>query len=110
MAGTSPMSMMTAGIIFFSSIVTGVIVGVVGGSLIDILEYEFNALGWFNVPAEWDTSAGYEMIRNIFFMMPYIIPLLGLFVILATGYQRYGRDKKEQEEDPTLYYVEGGRL
>lgn len=109
MAGTTPMSMMTAGIIFFESIVIGVVVGVVGGSLVDILEYEFNVLGWFNIPAEWDTSAGYEMIRNIFFVLPYLIPLLGLFILLVTTYQRYGRDKKE-EEDSTLYYVDSGRL
>lgn len=109
MAGTSPMSIMTAGILFFTSCIIGIVLGVVGGSLIDILEYEFNVLGWFALPEEWDTTSGYMMVRNIFYVIPYIIPLLGLFILLVTVYQRYGRDKKD-EEDPTLYYVEGGRL
>lgn len=109
MAGTSPMSMMTAGIIFFMSCIIGVVVGVIGGSLIDILEYQFNSMGWFALSADWDTTSGYMMVRNIFYVIPYIIPLLGLFILLSTVYQRYGKDKKE-EDDSTLYYVEGGRL
>lgn len=109
MAGTTPGAMLSAGIIFFMSCIIAVVVGVVGGSLIDILEYQFNILGWFALPEEWDTTSGYMMVRNIFFVIPYIIPIIGLFIAFSTVYQRYGRDKNE-EEDSTLYYVEGGRL
>jgi C4-dicarboxylate transporter len=105
MAGTSPLTMMQTMIIFFTSCAMGVGIAAVGGSILDILENLFFSLGWFDLPSQWDSTSGYRMIVNTFYAMTYIIPLIGLFILIVSYIQRHTTDDDEDE-----YTVRGGRL
>lgn len=105
MAGTSPFTMFQAIIIFFTSCALAVGIAVVGGSIIDILENMFFGLGWFDLPTEWDSTNGYRMLVNMFYAMEYIIPMIGLFILIVTYIQRHTTDDDEDE-----YTVRGGRI
>lgn len=109
MAGTSPESMLSAVIIFFMTSFMGVIIGVFGGSIIDIIDYQFRSMGWFQYPA-WGEYAGYDFAINLFYSFSYILPLLGLFVLFTTVYHRYGRDRRHPEDDDEIYLVDSGRI
>ena len=104
---TSPMKMQTAVFIFFFACITALWVAVVGGSILDIVEYQFVQSGVFDVSPEWNVyGTVYTGLVNFFYFCPYVIALLGLFVLLYTIYQRYFRD---DDEDDYMYY-NGGRL
>ena len=104
---TSPMKMQTAIFIFFMACITALWVAVIGGSVLDLIEYQFQLAGFFDVSAEWNVySTAYTVLVNLFYFGPYIIALLGLFVLLYTIYQRYFRD--DDEDDYIMY--NGGRL
>ena len=109
MAGTSPSSMLSAVIIFFSSTLSGVIIGVFGGPIVDILDSTFRNMGWFQYPA-WGDYAGYDFAINLFYSFAYILPLLGLYVLFSTIYHRYGRDRSQPEDDEEIYLIDSGRL
>lgn len=98
MAGTSGTSMLGGIILFFGIELMALTVAVLGGSILDMLEGQFYAMGWYSLPAEWDTNAGEGMLVNIFFAMPYILGLLGLFVLFVTIYHRVGQDREDEDE------------
>lgn len=111
MAGTSPQSMLSAIILFFSSILIGITLGVFGGSVVDILDSQFHSLGWFQ-GCTWGEFAGYDFAINLFYFFPYIIPLLGLYILFSTIYHRHGRDREERDdgEDMGAYLIDRGRI
>ena len=110
MAGTSPRSMLSAVIIFFSCTLTSIVLGVFGGSVVDIIDYQFRSMGWFQGNT-WGTFAGYDFALNLFYAFPYIIELIGLYVLFSTIYHRYGRDQNNQPDDEEdIYLIEGGRI
>lgn len=103
MAGTSSTSMLGGILLFFGLEIIALVVAVLGGSILDLLEGQFYAMGWYELPAEWDTNAGESMLVNIFYATPYIIGLLGLFVLFATIWHRVGQDRDEEDEEYTDY-------
>lgn len=107
MSGTSPMKMQTAIVLFFMSEFTAVWVAIYGGSVLDILENEFLNMGWFDTVAAWGGMSGYRMIADLFFLCPYAIGLLGLFILLFTIYQRYFKDTGDDDYE---YGINGGNL
>lgn len=114
MAGTSPNTMLSAIIFFFSSVLTGIIIGVFGGSILDVLDAQFRALGWMQTGTMWGDLAGYDFAINLFYSLAYIIPLLGIFILFSTIYHRYGKDKRERidedDYDAGAYHIDRGRL
>lgn len=107
MAGTSPHSMLTGLILFFTCELTGLVLAVIGGSLMDILEVNLVGAGLLET-GDWNNTF-YTGLINIFYWIPYILGVLGIFILLTTIYQRYGKDKQDEEEDET-YYINGGQL
>lgn len=95
--------MYTAIVLFMLLTLLGVTLAVIGGGLLDIIESEFYEMGWFDVPPEWDTYAVYRGITNIFYAIPYILPLMGLFILLYTIYQRYTVDVELDDDDDDGY-------
>lgn len=106
MAGTTPMKMQTAVVLFFMCEFTAVWVAVIGGSLLDILENQFLQIGWFDIVSSWSGMDGYRLMADLFYFTPYIIGLLGVFILLMTIYQRYIKDNGDDYE----YGVNGGNL
>lgn len=99
MAGTSSTSMLGGIILFFGIELVALLLAVIGGSILDLLEGQFYSLGLYsNLPAEWDTTAGESMLVNIYYAVPYILGVLGLFVLFVTIWHRVGRDREEEEE------------
>lgn len=99
MAGTSGSDMLTGIILFFGIELLALVLAVLGGSILDLLEGQFYSLGFYdNLPPEWDTTAGEGMLVNIFYAIPYILGLLGIFVLVVTIWHRVGRDREEEEE------------
>lgn len=109
MAGTSPRSMLSAVIIFFSTSFAGVIIGVLGGPIVDIIDNAFRNMGWFQYPA-WGDYAGYDFAVNLFYSFAYILPIIGLYVLFSTIYHRYGRDRSQPEDDEEIYLIDSGRI
>lgn len=113
MAGTKPHTMLAGIIAFFMTEVVALATAVVGGSIIDIVEVQLVQAGMVDVPAEWSPDA-YKLLINIFYVMPYVISLLGLFILFVTIYQRYGIDQEEEEYEEDEYgnkiYYNGGAL
>ena len=109
MAGTSPRSMLSAVIIFFSSTLSGVIIGVFGGPIVDILDSTFRNMGWFQYPAwgimqDMTSQSIYSTASHTFFQSS------GLYVLFSTIYHRYGRDRSQPEDDEEIYLIDSGRL
>lgn len=99
MAGTSGENMLGGILLFFGLELTALVIAILGGSILDLLEGQFYAMGWYsNLPAEWDTTVGESMLVNVFYACPYILGLLGIFVLIVTIWHRVGRDREEEEE------------
>lgn len=105
MGGTSAENMLSGIILFFIIELTALLIAVFGGSILDLLEGQFYSMGMYdNLPAEWDTTAGESMLVNIFYAVPYLVGLLGLYVLFVTIWHRHGSDR----EDPEEYNEYGG--
>lgn len=99
MSGTSGSDMLGGIILFFGIELVALVLAIVGGSIMDLLEGQFYAMGLYsNLPPEWDTTAGESMLVNVFYACPYVFGLLGLFVLFVTIWHRVGRDREEEEE------------
>ena len=98
MAGTSGSNMLGGIILFFGIELVALVLAVLGGSILDLLEGQFYAMGMYSLPPEWDTTAGESMLVNVFYAVPYVLGLLGLFVLFVTIWHRVGRDREEEEE------------
>lgn len=99
MAGTSGENMLGGIILFFGVELLALIIAIFGGSILDLLEGNFYALGFYsNLPAEWDTTAGEGMLVNIFYAVPYILALLGLYILFITIWHRHGSDREDNDE------------
>lgn len=104
MAGTSPTNMLSGILLFFGIELLALVIAIFGGSILDLLEGNFYALGFYsNLPAEWDTTAGEGMLVNIFYAVPYILAILGLFVLFVTIFHRVGRDREDEDEEYNEY-------
>jgi len=97
MAGTRPHTMLAGVITFFICEIIALSTAVIGGSTLDILEVQMAQAGMLDVPEKWNPDA-YKPLINIFYICPYIMSLLGLFVLFITIFQRYGIDQSEDEE------------
>lgn len=99
MAGTSGESMLGGILLFFGIELVALVLAILGGSILDLLEGSFYAMGFYdNIPPEWDTTAGEGMLVNVFFAVPYVLGILGIFVLFVTIWHRVGRDREEEEE------------
>lgn len=110
MAGTEPRTMLSAIIIFLSSVLIGITLSVFGGSIVDILDMQFRNMGWFQGNT-WGDFAGYDFAINLFYFFPYIIPCIGLYILFSTIYHRHGRDRSQDAaDDDEIYLIDSGRI
>lgn len=105
MSGTSPTTMFQAIMIFLFCCLSGLILATIGAPILDILHDQFCRLGMFDLSSDWDTTSNYMGLVNLFYLIPYLFPLFGLFVLIVTVYHRY---QEEHEEDE--YYIRGGQM
>ena len=106
MSGTSSVTMLKAVMIFFSSCLISIILATIGGSVLDILSNQFYNMGWYDLPSEWDSPIN---IANIYYAVIYILPIIGIYILFVTIYQRYRTDQ-DDEYDYNSYMIQGGRM
>lgn len=51
----------------------------VGGPILDIIHDQFFRMGFFDLPPEWDTTNHTMMLVGLFYAIPYLLPMFGLF-------------------------------
>ena len=112
MAGTSSVTMLKAVMIFLSSCLISIILATIGGPILDILTDMFYNLGWYDLSSEWKTVSNYSYsIANIYYAVIYILPIIGMYILFVTIYQRYRTDRDEMDEyDNNRYMIKGGRM
>lgn len=100
--GTSSGVMLIGIVIFFVMQITAIGLALMGGTAMDIIVSRFVAMGWYSVSPAWDTSAQVELLINLFYVVPVIISLAGIYVLVVTILHRTAN------EDEDEYYVSGG--
>lgn len=108
MAFTGASSMKAAIVVFFISCFMGAGLALVGGMCLDTWYNAMLNIGWFDLPAEWDSSAALGFLMRLFYFGCLIIPVFGAAVLIITIYHKYVLDDNEEEEDPgTMTYIGG---
>ena len=111
MAGTSPVTMLKAVMIFFSSCITSIILATIGGPILDILTSMFYNNNWYDVPDKWNSFSNVMVFVNIYYAIIYILPIIGFYILFVTIYHRYRTDRDEMDEyDYNRYIINGGRF
>jgi len=65
---------------------------------LDVMLVKFADLGVFDVSAVWDSSATVTSLVNLFYLMEYVIPAIGVayFIVSATRRQEYDKYKEPE--------------
>jgi hypothetical protein len=106
MAGATAGNMLQAIFVFFSCCVTAIVLGLFGGSILDVMESRFDLIGFFALPPEWDALGGYSLMVNLFYATPYVLPIVGFIVIISTIFHRRPADVLDEDDE---YYYPGSR-
>jgi hypothetical protein len=79
-------------------ILIGIIMNISYAHGLDVMLVKFGTMGMFDVPAVWNSSATVTRLVNLFYLMMYIIPALGVgyFFITAVKRQEYDRYKEPE--------------
>lgn len=107
MSFTNAQTMQRAITIFFISCFMGVGLALIGGLCLDTW---FNAMldvGWFDVPAEWDSSTARTFLMGLFYFGCLCIPAYGIAVLVITIYHKYVLDDDEDESIGSNTYIGG---
>lgn len=107
MSGTTPTTMLRAILLCMGCCLSGLILATVGGPVLDILHDQFSRMGLFDLPPAWDTTTHYMTLVDLFYVLPYLLPMFGLFVLMVTIYHWYQEEHEENEDE---YWIRGGQM
>lgn len=110
MVFTGAASMKKAVVIFFVSCFMGAGMALIGGLCLDTWYNAMIDIGWFDVPAEWDSSAALAFLMRLFYFGCMLLPIFGIVVLVLTIYNRYILDHGEDEEDNITQTYTGGNI
>ena len=65
---------------------------------LDSMLVKFGEMGVFDVPSIWDSSAVVTRLVNMFYLMMYIIPMIGVAYFVLTAVRRQEYDKYKEQE------------
>lgn len=99
MAFTGASSMRAAIVLFFTSLLLGAGLILVGGLVLDTWYNAMQEMGWFDLPAEWDSTNVLNFLMRLFYFGGVAISLYGIFVLVVTIYHKYVLDDDEEDED-----------
>lgn len=93
-------------IIGFTMILTGVILAFAGGIALDaMVDHMDTAVAGFSIPEDWDVSGERSLLINIFYVLCYAMPILGLGImyISVTALMKYDRYEQYVGDDLEYY-------
>lgn len=76
-------------------IILGVVLNISLAHGLDVMLVQFADLGMFDVPDAWDSAASVTKLVNLFYLLEYAIPAIGIayFFVSATRRQEYDQYK-----------------
>jgi len=88
---SSGMSLINSFFVMIISIIFAFVLNVGLGFMLDRLLIAFAAAGLYDVSEAWDPTSIVAMVCNLFYLLIYIVPILGVaqFVYTAVRRQRY---------------------
>ncbi len=88
---SSGMSLLNSFFVMLISIIFAFVLNVGLGFMLDRLLIAFAAAGLYDVSTVWDPTALVAMVCNLFYLLIYVVPILGVaqFVYTAVRRQRY---------------------
>lgn len=112
MAFTGAKSMKAAIVIFFTSLFLAAGLALVGGLVLDTWYNTMLDMGWFDIPAEWDSSAVLFFLMRLFYLGALLIAIYGIAVLAITIYHKYVLDDDEDDDndDPASMTYLGGNI
>ena len=73
----------------------GVIMSMTGGVIVDTLVTELDEQGFDDVPDAWDYEGNQNIFVNLFYVVMYMIPLIGIIVFIMSVIARQQYDEQE---------------
>lgn len=101
MAFTGASSMRAAIVIFFTALFLSAGLALIGGLVLDTWYNAMLDLGWFDLPAEWDSTLVLAFLMRLFYFGSICIAIYGIGVLVITIYHKYVLDDDEDEEEET---------
>jgi len=80
-------------LIMVISIVIGFLMSYIGGLIIDTTVTSYEQAGLWIVAPEWDPRSGIGFLMNIYALLMYTIPIMGILVFLVTVFHRQRYDR-----------------
>lgn len=95
----SGQTLMEAGIILIASCVLGAVIIFALGISNDLIESEFAANGFFDVPAHWGNAVDHTIPSRGIYLIGYGLPIFGVvnFLYVASRRQRYDVERVAEE-------------
>ena len=80
-------------------LIIGVVLNISLAHGLDVMLMKFGNMGVFDVPAAWDSSNMVTRLLNIFYLLEYAIPIIGIayFFVSATRRQEYDKYKETEQ-------------
>jgi preprotein translocase subunit SecG len=87
-------------VIMVVCIIIGILMSFAGGTALESILDGYAQAGVYDVPAEWDTMGEINLLVNIYYLMMYLFPVVGIacFVVSVLKRQKYDRYYPYQEE------------
>lgn len=81
-------------------LIIGIVLNISLAHGLDVMLVKFDALGMFDVPAAWDSASKVTSLVNIFYLLEYAIPAIGIayFFVSATRRQKYDQYRESEYE------------
>ena len=97
---SSAKSLINGFMVMMHCVLMGIILNISLAYGLDEMLVKFAGIGMFDVPAVWDPTSNITRHVNLFYLMMYLIPTLGIayFFISAVKQQEYDRYRDQEYE------------
>lgn len=97
---SSAKSLINGFMVMMYCVIIGIILNISLAHGLDVMLVKFADIGMFDVPAVWDPTSNVTRHVNLFYLMMYLIPALGIayFFLSAVKQQEYDRYKEPEYE------------
>jgi len=82
-------------VIMVICILIGLLLSMTGGVVVDTIVTELDEQGFDDVPDKWNYQGNQNSMVNLFYVVVYIIPLLGIIIFIMSVIARQQYDQQE---------------
>ena len=79
-------------IIMVACIVTGIILSMFGGYIVDYVFKTFDQANMFDLPPAWNTMGSTFIVLNIWYFICFLFPVIGIVSFIKTIIRKQGYD------------------